>query len=154
MIKTNEIYNPYAILKEQDNINLVFKPLYNGLKGFIAQHKNDVLIVMDKRLSQIERRCVLAEELGHYFLGHSGNYFAGNYYGSLGFDKQEYDAKVWAADRLVDTEELLNIYSQDHQLTPYDIADYFWVTLDVLSFKIRHLVNLGKINTFYLPMST
>lgn len=139
------------MLKEEDNIELVFKKLPRKLHGYFMNHDDVALICLNRSLTQAERRCALAEELGHYFLGHSGNYFAGKYCGSMTFTKQEHDAKVWAADRLIDTHELLNFAKKDHQLTVEEIAERFWVTTDVLFFKLQRLVNIQNGGVFILP---
>jgi len=144
-------FNPYDLLRRERNIELVFRKLPASLKGYFGRYKDSSFIVLSKSLTQVERRCVLAEELAHYYLGHSGNYLAKAYYGGLGFDKQEHDAKVWAADRLIDTHNLLEIAQRDHQLTVEDICDHFWVTKEVLFFKLNRLANIRALSHFFMP---
>ena len=145
------MFNPYKAAKEQRDIVIFFRPLPEGLHGLYV-FREQPLFIINSLANQIEQRCATTEELGHYFLGHRGNYFIDNDYSEqIRIGKQEYDAKIWAADRLIDTNRLIKLISQDHQFTPYDIADMFWVTLDVLFFKLQLLVNLGYLNNFFMP---
>lgn len=148
------MFNPYEVLLREENVELIFKDLPYPLQGYYAQCESDALIVLDRALSQAQRRCILTEELAHYFLGHTGNYFTGKYQGGLTFDKQEYDAKVWATDRLINTHELLKTIQADHQFTLYDICDRFWVTEEFMLFKMQRLVNLGLLNNFFMQNVT
>ncbi len=144
-------FNPYEVLKELD-ISLYFKKLPEGLNGLYIAKSNLRLIILSKGLNQAERRCVLTEELAHYFLGHTDNILSDkDYRAILSYEKFDYDAKIWAADRLIDTNKLIKLMKQDHQFTPHEIADMFWVDLDILFFKMQRLVNLGYISNFFVP---
>jgi len=145
------LFNPYDVAKQQNDIDIFFKPLPVHVHGLYVK-KDKPYFIINKLASQVKRRCALAEELGHYFLGHNGNYLvAGSYRERLNLDKQEYDAKLWATDRLIDTRSLLSTIRADHQLTLDDICDTFWVTQEFMIFKMQRLVNLGHVNSFFVP---
>ena len=113
------------------------------------------IIVLNKYLSKVERRCTLTHELAHYFLGHNDDYFeTKSYAGACSYSKKEHDAWVWAVDRLVGAQELLYFFGSDHELTVEEIADYLWVTTEVLFFKIQRLVSAGYMGNFLLPKIT
>lgn len=145
------MFNPYQFLASRPQIELRFKLLPASLQGYYASYQEDTLIVLNRSLSQVERRCVLTEELGHYVLGHSGNYFLGKYSGGLSPGKQEVQAKTWAADRLIDTTAILSMMRRDHQHTVDEICESLWVTRDTLFFKLQRLVNLGYLSHFFMP---
>lgn len=146
------MFNPYELLKQQQDLRLTIKQLPDGLRGTYLQKEEIKIIVLNKKLNQVERRCTLTHELAHYFLGHYGDYFSiNNYTAECWHNKQEYLANVWATDRLIETPKLLKIIQADHQYTLDDICDMFWVTQEFMFFKLQRLVNLGYLNNFFMP---
>lgn len=146
------MYNPYLVLKEHPEIMLAMEPLPDGLRGIYASTQGKSLIILSSLLTQTERRCTLTHELAHYFLGHHDDYFAlTSYTDECTYRKKEHDAWSWAADRLIDTHDFLSFSDSDHQLTVEEVAERFWVTTDILFFKLQRLVTLGKLDVFYLP---
>lgn len=88
-------------------------------------------IVMDSRLSQVERRSVLAHELGHVIRGDVPC-------GSDILDgRQESVVDQWAARKLISLDALIDAlrWSDD----PHEVADALWVTVDLLEVRVAHL---------------
>lgn len=132
-------FDPYVLL-EQTGIKLYLRFLPDGLNGVYAARGTNRLILLNRRLNRVEMRCVLTEELAHHFLGHSENVFLKETYREkLGYDKWEYDAKVWATDRLLDTNALGEYVLQNKRISPDDLIEHFDITREVLLFKVRRL---------------
>jgi len=146
------MWNPYATLKEHSDIHLFVKPLPKKVRGLFSVKGSETVIVLNELDPTTVRRCTLAHELGHYFLGHRGNFLeTTNHFNKLTLGRQEHAATCWAVDRLIDTHEFLTIAKQDHQLTVDDICEHFWVTQDVLFFKLNRLANMQASGVFLLP---
>ena len=100
----------------------------------------DNSIAISKRLStNKERKCVLAEELGHYFtsIGDILNLKIENN------RKQEIRARNWAIQKLVPFEELI-LAHQEGYVNVYELAEYFDVTEDFMREAILFYQNKYK----------
>ena len=88
----------------------------------------DNSIVINKRLkTNKERKCVLGEELGHYFTS-VGDIL------NLKIEsnrKQEIRARNWAFQKLVPFDELILAHQQGY-VNVYELAEYFDVTEDFM----------------------
>jgi len=106
-------------LLEAEEIEVVETEFRGNLKGLYS----DGVIFIDKTLSEKERTCVLAEELGHYFTS----------YGDIvDLDdvkcvKQEILARRWAYESLLPIERIVDGIKKGHQCG-YDLADFLNVT--------------------------
>ena len=88
-------------------------------------------IVMDSRLPQVERRSVLAHELGHVIRGDVPC-------GEEILDcRQENVVDQWAARKLIPLEALADALRWSHDA--HEVADCLWVTVDLLEVRMRHL---------------
>ncbi|MFZ5650322.1 MAG: ImmA/IrrE family metallo-endopeptidase, partial [Bacillota bacterium] len=74
-------------------------------------------------------RCILAEELGHYFTGITSSVFKihANYSLERKMSVAEKRALHWATSRLIPTDEILELLSRN-KWECMDLADYFEVT--------------------------
>lgn len=63
--------NPFEMIKGM-NVILVYYPL-EGVRGFYQYFKRNNIIYLDERLSDHERKFVLAHELGHMILHKKAN---------------------------------------------------------------------------------
>lgn len=84
-------------------------------------------IWMDPRLSQVERRCVLAHELVHIEMGHRGCQPAA----------VERLVRVEAACRLIRWDHLVDALRWSRSLA--ELADELWVTEMVVIDRLEHL---------------
>ena len=114
-----------ALLAESDSAGLVVKekPLkYNN--GRIKEGK--VAIRKDIPTS-IEKTCILAEELGHYYTS-SGDILDQQ---DISNRKQERRARVWAYDLLIGLSGIVKAYRHGCS-NLYEMADYLEVTEEFL----------------------
>ncbi len=100
------------------------------LKGLYS----DNVIYLKPNMTEIEKRCILAEELGHYETS-AGNILD---YSNLNNWKQEIKARNWAVDRLVTLDKLIDAYNQGVR-DKYELAEYLSVTDDFLDYSITRL---------------
>ncbi len=115
-------YEELLIESECSNIITKEKPL-NAYDGRINGNK----IAIRRNLSTKEKTCVLAEELGHYYTT-VGNILDQSHTGNR---KQEHHARLWAYNKLVGLDGIVNAY-QHKCRDLYEIADYLEVTEDFL----------------------
>lgn len=113
------------LLMEAEHQNLITKekdlPISKGrIKGNrIAIHKD---------LSEVEKKCVMAEELGHYYTG-TGDILDQS---SVSNRKQELRGRIHAYDRLVGLMGIIDAYRHNcHNI--FEAADYLNVTEEFLS---------------------
>lgn len=89
-------------------------------------------IALNKRLeTNMERKCVLAEELGHYFTS-VGDILNLKIKSNR---KQEIRARNWAIQKLVPFDELILAHQQGY-VSVYELAEYFEVTEDFMKESI------------------
>lgn len=104
-------------------LEVVEKNFKSNAKGLCKGQK----IGIRKNMSETEKACVLAEEIGHYYttvgniLDQSG---AGN-------RKQEMIARKWAVDKMISIEDIFRAAEQPCS-TLYEIAEYLEVTEEFL----------------------
>lgn len=91
------------------------------------------LIIINNRVNEYERFCVLAEELGHF------NLTVGNITNQSNFNnrKQESIARRWSYEKLISPEDIIAaILSGVDNI--YDLAEKFNVTESFLLESIKH----------------
>ena len=112
------------LLKEAEEKDLTVreKPLRSA-KGRIYGKR----IAIQKGLSQVEKTCVLAEELGH-FETTVGNILDQN---NSNNRKQEKTARKWAVDKMISIEDIFRAAEQPCS-TLFEIAEYLDVTEEFL----------------------
>lgn len=124
-----------SLLKEADSYHLITKEKNLPVsKGRIKGNK----IVIRKDLTNVEKKCVMAEELGHYHTT-VGDIVQQS---SDADHKQEHRARVWAYNRLIGLQGIINSYKRGCS-SLHDTADYLGVTEEFLSealmyYKSRH----------------
>lgn len=91
----------------------------DGLKGLCL----DDNIAIEKKLSQNEKNCILAEELGHYHTSF-GNILNQTIISNR---KQEHIARLWAYDKLIGLPGIIQGYKM-HCQSLYELANFFDVT--------------------------
>ncbi len=138
------------LLMDADHEQLIVKekPLINN-DGRI--YKNRIAIRTD--LTDIEKSCVLAEELGHYYttvgdiLDQSDD----------GNRKQERRARLWAYDKKIGLHGIINAY-EARRTSIDEMADFFDVTPEFLRDAIKcykgkygHYVTLDNYIIFFEP---
>lgn len=84
-------------------------------------------IAIRRDMSVVQKKCVLAEELGHYHTT-AGNILDQS---NIGNQKQEYRARVWAYNRLIGLSGIINSYKAGCR-NLYETAEYLEVTEEFL----------------------
>lgn len=108
-------------------IEMKFKGKCKGLYG-------DNVIALSKDIETLkEKRCILAEELGHHHTS-SGNILDNSNLSNL---KQEKRARNWGYEKLVGIIDIINAYNAGTR-NRYEMAEYLEVTEDFLESSIQH----------------
>ncbi|MBY6844610.1 hypothetical protein HYI19_07315 [Clostridium botulinum] len=123
-------YNKLLYEAESQGVEVVemkFKGTCKGLYG-------DNVIALDKDIETLkERRCILAEELGHHHTS-SGNILDNSSISNL---KQEKRARNWGYEKLVGIIDIVNAFNAGTR-NRYEMAEYLEVTEDFLESSIQH----------------
>lgn len=108
------------LLAEAENNNLITKekPLPVS-KGRIKGN----LILIRSSMAEVEKKCILAEELGHHYTS-TGNILDQR---DVRNRKQEYRARLWAYNRLVGLHSIVNAHKHGCE-NLHDTADFLEVT--------------------------
>ena len=117
---------------QKDNVTVIEGYAFDSekFKGLYS----DGVIALDKRITtETEKKCILAEELGHHYTSH-GNIIdmedASN-------RKQEYRARVWAYRDAFDLVDLVSAYKYGCK-SRYEIAEYLDITENFLADALDH----------------
>lgn len=108
-----------------DDLNIVEMDLseVSGLKGlYVNGH-----IAINAKMSDIEKACVLAEELGHHYTSY-GNILEQS---DTANRKQEFRARAWAYNKQIGLLGLIRAYEHGCR-NRFEIAEYLEVTEEVL----------------------
>lgn len=127
-------YSPWRDLAARPHITLGITRLPVG-DGWWVPHRS--VILLDDRLTRVERRCTLAHELRH--VDHGDHQVA-----PIGPDgprlarRQETRAEQAAARDLIGSRELVDALMA-HPDDPAQAAEHLDVTVDVLAVRLAHL---------------
>lgn len=138
-VKGDEILTTYEdILIEADSHDLITKekPL-RAHKGRIKGKR----IAINKNLTEKEKKCIMAEELGHYYTA-SGDILDQS---SVSNRKQESRGRIMAYNRLIGLMGIIDSYN-NHCQTLSESADYLDVTEEFLLEALQYYK--GKYGTY------
>lgn len=110
-----------ALLAESDSAGLVVKE--KPLKYNNGRIKKGKVAIRKDIPTSIEKTCILAEELGHYYTS-SGDILDQQ---DISNRKQERRARIWAYDRLISLSGIVKAYKHGCS-NLYEMADYLEVT--------------------------
>lgn len=112
------------LLRLADNEKLITKekPL-RANKGRIKNNR----IAIKKNMSQSEKACTLAEELGHHYTS-TGDILDQS---DTANQKQEHKARVWAYQKLITFDRLIEAFENGCR-NRYEVADFLDVTEEFL----------------------
>lgn len=93
----------------------------------------DGIIILKKDMLNVNKKCVLAEEIGHHLLN------AGNILdqGDVSNRKQEKKARAWAYEKLIPLEKFVEAYFNGCY-NFYDLVEFFEVTPEFLEDAISY----------------
>jgi len=121
------------------------------LKGYCVIIHGIKFIAINENLRPAERKIVAAHELGHIIL-HSDKLKAAahedmNIYNIA--DKTEYQANLFAADLLLDDDEVDELAMQEG-IDFYTMARYLYTNPQLLGFKLFSMANRGYNYNFHI----
>lgn len=126
------------LLIESDNNNLIAKEKELPIsKGRIKGNR----IAINKSLTETEKKCVLAEELGHYYTT-VGDILDQS---EINERKQELQARAWAYNRLIGFDGIIKAYLHGCR-SLCETAEYLEVTEEFLNDALLHYKN--KFGTY------
>lgn len=119
---------------EKGNVKVVSLPLPGRLKGLYA----DNTIAINTHLqTTVERTCILAEELGHYYTT-AGNILDQS---KLINRKQEHKARRWAVRKLIKIEDFIRAFEDGIQ-NRTELAEFLEVTESFIALALKHFRNI------------
>ena len=114
--------NTLEVLEDEackDGIEIIERPFSNRIKGLYC----DYVVALNQNLSDTEKACTLAEELGHHYTT-SGNILD---LSQAENRKQERRARIWAYNKQIGLKGLINAYEHGCK-NRHEIAEYLEVT--------------------------
>lgn len=118
------------ILLEADENNLITK------EKSLRAHKGRIMgnrIAINEKLTETEKKCIMAEELGHYYTG-SGNILDQS---SISNRKQELQGRIYAYNKLVGLMGIINAYKNHCSSIP-ESAEFLDVTEEFLNDALNY----------------
>jgi len=119
---------------EKENIKVKYRHLSHEretLYGLYLLDDSGPIIILDHSLKTSRRlsRCVLAEEIGHYYTAPRTNFLTAytSYSTQLTMSKDERKAMMWATDFLIPDRELCKALKSGLR-SCYELAEHFDVT--------------------------
>ena len=104
---------------DMENVQVIEYKFSNIIKGLYC----DGTIAINNKLNEVEKTCILAEELGHHHTT-VGNIIDTSKFNNM---KQEKAARKWAVNRLITIEDLIKASRSGCEYIS-DVADYLGVT--------------------------
>ncbi|WP_018664585.1 ImmA/IrrE family metallo-endopeptidase [Heyndrickxia acidiproducens] len=147
-MSTYEIFLEEA---EREGVEVEEKKMKSeNIKGLYG----DKTIWINRGLTLVEKSCVLAEEMGHYYTSY-GDILDQN---TVTNRKQEKQARNWAYEKLISLEKIVQAY--DFGATSrFEIADFLNVTEQFLIDAIQHyrekfglFTRVGKHTIIFDPL--
>lgn len=123
-------------LAECLNITVIIRPLGNvwGMYKYINRNK---VIFINSVLSEIERRFVLAHEVGHAVLHPKSSCYFINEHNYVSKIKSEYEANIFAAEFLVD--DLAVDQLELDGLSLEQLASSYYVPVEIMKLKFNNI---------------
>lgn len=115
-------YEEFLDNAQEENLTVIEEYTFesNRFKGLYC----DGVIALNRDMkTNVEKKCVLAEELGHYYTSH-GDIIDMH---DIANRKQEHHARVWAYRRAFDLSDLISAYKYGCK-NRFEIAEYLNVT--------------------------
>lgn len=115
-------------LIHKEKIELVNCNMHDTKARIIQDNKNAFIFIDQHRIeNSIEKKCILAEELGHYYYD---ALYSPLFYDKQLIDKNEYKATKWTFKTLINKDKLKKLSKQGY--ADYEIAEELGVTEELL----------------------
>ena len=133
-MELNTLYD----LAEKENIK-IYDWYLEDIDGMYLNYHNVNAIALnyDRLGTYIDEKCILAEELGHYYMDAT---YPASCTNTVLINKQEYRAKKWSYNTLVPFKSLRKAFSNGIN-TVYSLAEYFEVTEEYMRNCINFYTN-------------
>ena len=130
-----------TLLKEYDNSKLIIRE--KPLRGSMGRIKGN-RIAIRKDMTESQKACVLAEELGHYHTT------VGNILDQTSVEnvKQERRARIWAYEKQIGLQGLVNCF-EERCRTEYEMATSLGVTEEFLKEALTYYKQKYGVYTKY-----
>ena len=120
-------YEELLLTATKENINIIEFPFKGKGKGYYC----DGCIALNSKIdTEKERKCILAEELGHFYTSHGAILDK-----SISSIKQEARARRWACERIITIPSLIESFNSGIQ-SKSGLIDFFDVTEEFLDSTI------------------
>ncbi|HBG15451.1 MAG TPA: hypothetical protein DDW93_01605 [Firmicutes bacterium] len=125
-------------LAKKNNITLKFWDFKPPIEAVYFYYPGKTPVIgIDYKIKNNKKRfrCLLAEELGHFFTTNQGSIIS-HYHLSdrIGVCREEYKAMKWAVDYLIPDQELEMAFNI---MPPWELEDFFQVDCDFMAFKLK-----------------
>lgn len=134
------MYTYQVLVNELEVYNIKFKEIdfkHNIECGYYFNNK----IVINKNLTERQKNCILAEELGHHFTTGSNIINQCNIYNR----KQEKIARRWAHDKLIGLLAIAEAYEKGIRCK-FELAEYLNVTVSFLDEAVANYTKIWTSN--------
>ncbi len=132
-------YEALITKAKSDDLYIIEKTFYSDAKGLIKDNKIAINTVIS---TSIEKTCVLAEELGHYYTS-AGDILDQSLTENR---KQETLARRWAHKELIPLSTFIEAYEVGVK-NRYELAEFLEVTEEFISEALAHYKN--KFGLYY-----
>lgn len=126
-------------LAQREKIEVYSYNLPENIAGLIVCNNDIKGIAINKNIrSPKEEKCILAEELGHYFTsaGDLRLHKTRDYSKAIEISRQERRARKWAVERLIRIQDFIEAFKAGCQ-NKYEVAEFLDVTEAFLDEAIR-----------------
>lgn len=113
-------YDKLLQLAYDEDVEVIEMYFKGGIKGL---YSNDTIAINSNIETIIEKKCILAEELGHYYTSY-GDIINQK---DITSRKQEVRARRWSYDRLVSLRKLIQAFNYGCS-NKFEIAEYLDIT--------------------------
>lgn len=118
------------LIEYEGEVRVKEKPLLYEFKGL---YKNGKILIDNKIVTDTEKRCVLAEEIGHHYKTF-GNIID---FRDIRNQKQELIARNWAYEKLCPLSSIVQAYDKGIS-GRFELAEYLNVTEEFLLEAVEH----------------
>lgn len=122
-------------IAEKENISIYDWYIQNSYGAFININKtNAIALNFDEIETYIQEKCVLAEELGHYYCNATYSLYCTDI---SYISKQEYRAKKWAFKTIIPISKIKELVVKGYTKL-YELAEMLNVTEELLMLAINY----------------
>jgi len=149
LVRKHDTRDPFQLAREL-GIHVEYADYFGKLKGMYMVVRRNRFIYLNNKLDERTLRIVCTHEIGHD-QWHRDLAAAGAFREFMLYNmptRQEYEANIFAAEVLLETDEVLRlIYEDDYDIV--QIANAMNSDINLVALKVAHLRNLGYQLTLF-----